>query len=258
MKKSVYTVMAVLFFSSVGTTNITWSEEISLMAQAGSMEKKMHGADKPQMKPMGEMKHGMKMEMATEGTVEGVGEVIALVPELSQIVVDHEEIPGFMAAMTMGYPVKPAKLLQGLKQGDKIRFTIDTKEKAIVKIIRIKHAAPGTQGKDRSHRNKMPPRSSLKPAEGASVKILSPRNDHTVSGSYVNIRFKLIKGKIGSHVHVYVDEELMGMFSPDEGSLTGQGAVIDVQPGRRALELRVVTKTHTELDATDRAHFVVK
>jgi hypothetical protein len=163
-----------------------------------------------------------------------------------------------MAAMTMGYPVKPAKLLHGLKQGDRIRFTIDAKEKVIVKITRIKHAAPGTHGKDRPRRNKMPPRSTLKPAEGASVKILSPRNDLTVSGSYVKIRFKLIKGKLGSHVHVYVDEELMGMFSPDEGSLNGQGAVIDVQPGRRALELRVVTKTHTELDATDRAYFVVE
>jgi len=39
--------------------------------------------------------------------------------------------------MVMGYPVKPAKLLQGLKPGDKIRFTIDSEQKAIVGISRI-------------------------------------------------------------------------------------------------------------------------
>ncbi len=55
----------------------------------------------------------------------------------SQIVVDHKEIPGFMAAMIMGYPVKPAKLLQGIEPGEKIRFTIDADQKAIVNITRI-------------------------------------------------------------------------------------------------------------------------
>ncbi len=56
----------------------------------------------------------------------------------SQIVVDHEEIPGFMAPMIMGYPVKPTKLLQGRKPGDNIRFTIDAEQQAIVGISRIK------------------------------------------------------------------------------------------------------------------------
>ena len=69
-------------------------------------------------------------------TFEGVGTVIALQPRRSQIVVDHEEIKGFMGAMIMGYPVKPARLLQGLKAGDRIRFTIDADRKAIVRIER--------------------------------------------------------------------------------------------------------------------------
>ncbi|MEE9275645.1 MAG: copper-binding protein [bacterium] len=69
-------------------------------------------------------------------TFQGVGTVIALQPRRSQIVVDHEEIKGFMAAMIMGYPVKPARLLQGLKAGDRIRFTIDADQKAIVQIER--------------------------------------------------------------------------------------------------------------------------
>ncbi|HEU4340147.1 MAG TPA: copper-binding protein [Candidatus Binatia bacterium] len=67
-------------------------------------------------------------------TVVGEGKVVATVPNAGQIVVDHEEIQGFMEAMTMGYRVDPPSLLEGLKQGDKVRFTIDVPRKAIVKI----------------------------------------------------------------------------------------------------------------------------
>jgi hypothetical protein len=36
----------------------------------------------------------------------GEGKVIAVMPDKSQIVVDHKEIPGVMGAMTMGYTVR--------------------------------------------------------------------------------------------------------------------------------------------------------
>jgi Cu/Ag efflux protein CusF len=62
------------------------------------------------------------------------GKVVATVPNASQIVVEHGEIKGFMDAMTMGYRVDPPSLLEGLKFGDKVRFTIDVPKKAIVKI----------------------------------------------------------------------------------------------------------------------------
>jgi Cu/Ag efflux protein CusF len=71
---------------------------------------------------------------AENQTVVGEGKVVATVPNASQIVVDHEEIKGFMEAMTMGYRVEPPSLLEGLKSGDKVRFTIDVPKKAIVKI----------------------------------------------------------------------------------------------------------------------------
>jgi Cu/Ag efflux protein CusF len=64
----------------------------------------------------------------------GEGKVIAVVPSSSQIVVDHKEIPGFMDAMTMGYRIEPPSLLEGVKAGDAVRFTIDPQQKAIVKI----------------------------------------------------------------------------------------------------------------------------
>jgi Cu/Ag efflux protein CusF len=67
-------------------------------------------------------------------TVVGEGEVVSTVPNASQIVVDHGEITGFMEAMTMGYRVDPASLLAGLKQGDRVRFTIDVSRRAIIEI----------------------------------------------------------------------------------------------------------------------------
>lgn len=98
-----------------------------------------------------------------------------------------------------------------------------------------------------------PKAKSLKPAEGASVKILSPKPGQVIKGDEVQLHFKLVKGKRGEHVHAYVDGELMGMFKSEKGILTG------IQPGSHVLELRVVDKDHeTELDATDRVHFVVK
>ena len=43
-----------------------------------------------------------------------------------------------MEAMTMGYRAEPSSLLEGLKFGDRIRFTIDVPNKAIIKIEKLK------------------------------------------------------------------------------------------------------------------------
>ncbi len=75
--------------------------------------------------------------LAEPQTVVADGKVIATVPNASQIVVEHGEIKGFMDAMTMGYRVDPPSLLDGLKFGDKVRFTIDVPKKAIVKIEKM-------------------------------------------------------------------------------------------------------------------------
>jgi copper resistance protein D len=95
--------------------------------------------------------------------------------------------------------------------------------------------------------------SQLKPAEGASVEIISPKAEQVFKGDKVPLRFKLTKGKRGHHVHAYIDGELMGMFESRQRTLNGIG------PGRHVLELRVVAEDHqTELDASDRITFVVK
>jgi len=100
---------------------------------------------------------------------------------------------------------------------------------------------------------KMPPKSALQPAEGASVKIISPKNDQVIAGDKIPLEFKLTKGKRGEHVHAYVDGEMMGMFKTEKGTLNG------VKPGKHTLELRVVTADHnTELNATDKVSFTTK
>ncbi len=68
---------------------------------------------------------------------EGVGVIIAVLPRMGRVVVDHEEIKDFMAAMEMSYMASPATLLQGVTQGDKVRFTIDADKRAIVGIVPV-------------------------------------------------------------------------------------------------------------------------
>jgi Cu/Ag efflux protein CusF len=71
-------------------------------------------------------------------TVVGEGKVIATVPGANQLVVEHGEIKDFMEPMTMGYRVEPSSLLEGLKAGDQIRFTVDVPKKTIVKVEKMK------------------------------------------------------------------------------------------------------------------------
>jgi len=100
---------------------------------------------------------------------------------------------------------------------------------------------------------KAPAKSALQPAEGASVKIISPKPDAVLNGDKVPLEFKLTKGKRGAHVHAYIDGEMMGMFEGEKGTLNG------IKPGKHTLELRVVTADHnTELNATDRVSFTTK
>jgi Cu(I)/Ag(I) efflux system protein CusF len=70
-------------------------------------------------------------------TVIGEGKVVATVPSANQLVVEHGEIKDFMGPMTMGYKIDSPSLLEGLKAGDKVRFTIDVQTKSIVKIEKL-------------------------------------------------------------------------------------------------------------------------
>ena len=79
--------------------------------------------------------------------------------------------------------------------------------------------------------------SRLHPAEGVKVTILSLQESQGFNGEEGPIRYKFMKDKRGSHLHVYVDGELMGMFSGVE-----KGTLIGAPPGCYTLELRTVAE----------------
>ena len=55
-------------------------------------------------------------------TIRGV--VRATIPEINVLVLTHEEIPGFMPPMTMGFRTASPKLYEKLEAGDQVRFTL--------------------------------------------------------------------------------------------------------------------------------------
>jgi protein SCO1/2 len=52
------------------------------------------------------------------------GQVIAVRPEIGEIRIRHEAIPGYMDAMTMSFGVKDRRLLEGRRPGDLVRGTL--------------------------------------------------------------------------------------------------------------------------------------
>src|SRR5215207_10101632 len=57
-------------------------------------------------------------------TYKAVGVVKNTDADTGKITVDHEEIPGYMAAMEMTEAVAEAKMLEAVKAGDKIEFEL--------------------------------------------------------------------------------------------------------------------------------------
>ncbi len=90
----------------------------------------------------GGVKAALEIEQAAAGRrYQGLGVIVRVDLRAARLVVDHEEIEDFMAAMVMSYQVAPPALLAGLAQGDRIRFAIDPDKRAIVEIERLGKAA---------------------------------------------------------------------------------------------------------------------
>jgi protein SCO1/2 len=68
-----------------------------------------------------------RAEETRDYTVRGV--VRETKPAKSQLVVKHEEIPGYMDAMTMPFQVRDPKILESVKPGDAITFQLHVTEK---------------------------------------------------------------------------------------------------------------------------------
>jgi Cu/Ag efflux protein CusF len=71
--------------------------------------------------------------------VNGVGKIIALSPQTNEVVIDHDAIKDYMDAMTMGYKVSSPSLIKGLSAGDQVEFTLDTKNRVITKIQKLRN-----------------------------------------------------------------------------------------------------------------------
>jgi protein SCO1/2 len=52
------------------------------------------------------------------------GEVVAIDPSKTAITIAHEEVPGYMMAMTMPFTIKDPSLLAGVEVGDSITGTL--------------------------------------------------------------------------------------------------------------------------------------
>lgn len=57
-----------------------------------------------------------------EWRVEGV--VRAILPEIGVLVITHGEIPGYMPPMTMGFRAASPKVIEPVRIGDAVRFTL--------------------------------------------------------------------------------------------------------------------------------------
>ena len=53
------------------------------------------------------------------------GIVRAVLPESNVVIFTHEDIPGYMPAMTMGFRLHDPRLAQGLDVGATVRFTLN-------------------------------------------------------------------------------------------------------------------------------------
>jgi protein SCO1/2 len=72
------------------------------------------------------------------------GRVVSVDAAKQQLVVDHKEIPGFMGAMTMAYPVKNSNLLAPLAPDDEITadVVVNGDEVWLENIAVVKKAEP--------------------------------------------------------------------------------------------------------------------
>ena len=65
---------------------------------------------------------------------DGIGTVLAVLPRQGRILIKHENIKGYMAAMEMSFAVARPELLQDVREGDKIAFKLNGTTATVVEI----------------------------------------------------------------------------------------------------------------------------
>ena len=97
-----------------------------------------HGEMKPEEMEDGHGHDDMGTEEgghdASSAQAHGMGTVIMIKTDQNMVVVDHQDIPGYMGTMTMGFTVTDPSLLDRVAAGDMVRFTIETATGQILDI----------------------------------------------------------------------------------------------------------------------------
>ncbi len=70
------------------------------------------------------------------------GIVRSVVPRLGAVFLTHEEIPGLMTGMTMGFEAEDPAILTGLAPGDRVRFTLRQKDDRLLLVAIEKTPTP--------------------------------------------------------------------------------------------------------------------
>ncbi len=73
-------------------------------------------------------------------TVRGI--VRSVLPKVGAVFLTHEDIPGLMQGMTMGFEAEDPKILNGLSPGDPVRFTLREKGERVYLVAIQKTTSP--------------------------------------------------------------------------------------------------------------------
>ena len=82
----------------------------------------------------------------TPDILEGEGLVEKVIVPDRRLVIAHEDIPGFMDAMTMSFEVNKPSLLHRFKPGDRIRFTLERTKLTVYLVAAEKIAVRTAEG----------------------------------------------------------------------------------------------------------------
>ena len=77
---------------------------------------------------------------------EAKGRIVEVRADLGQVMIDHEDIPGLMPAMTMNFDVDP-EVVQDVAAGDEVRFRISRTGESFRVVTIAKVGAAGQAGR---------------------------------------------------------------------------------------------------------------
>ena len=82
-------------------------------------------------------------------TYDGVGVVVSVDRDTGMVQIKHQDIKGYMAAMTMSFKARRPSLLDGISAGDNVEFTLRDDGYGVV-LVRIEKKAPVSRIFDRT------------------------------------------------------------------------------------------------------------